>query len=622
MDSRLSSKGSDFELAYASPVVEPLKGGDKASDGRKRRHLASSDDSSTGWANFVNEDFRVGGPFLAPLPTRLQPVPQTHPLYDRLEAPGKVMSNIISIVVSHHVSFEVIGVVLKCSIYDPTTLYLTLDICAERTELDSAWSDAYIKIREYLNSQGLGSLMVEISDSAALKPPRLTPVRETEPIYAQWPQIRERILHDIELRDVRMVGCFRVGRNTDESDNPATVLVIVDPKSTREWKPTRELVVDILRQSNLPMVAVLVIKDNIRPLTITSVAGNMTPELFSGPAMIGHSIGPATPDGGSGTLGCFIELEEPKEGKWHTFALTCFHCVVPPTEQRAKLDTKAQKAIETFVKTGIGMYDSQANDLLLVNHPTGQDMKAKIVDLRKNIDEILDSPAFQRGSKAEKEGLLEMMHRAERHTYQENKAERASYKDLISTITDLGASKGNYLGYVAAASGIRQRDAISIHAPDHPSSLDWALVDVCKERIGHNYLGPRNDELLELPPAELRPRELNRRKLRIRGKSSGDTIGMGNGLDVAKIDETMAGGKTVTIITLEHVVLATYEGSDFIEAGDSGAVVCLQRSLMVGMLWGGSQALRFNFITHVDDLFNDIMKSTNAAGIRLPVYYD
>ncbi|KAJ5736091.1 uncharacterized protein N7483_001216 [Penicillium malachiteum] len=95
-----SSRNSDFELAYASPVVLSLKGaileslrqhnsnkgqprgsndesGKLSTDGRKRRsHGSSSDEDCMTPDGFLNEDLRVGGPYICSFPVEMTLIPQ------------------------------------------------------------------------------------------------------------------------------------------------------------------------------------------------------------------------------------------------------------------------------------------------------------------------------------------------------------------------------------------------------------------------------------------------------------------------------------------------------------------------------------------------------------------
>lgn len=102
------SRGSDSELAYASPIISEVvlreMGADMASlnrhnskkdlpralndeagklseDGRNRRSYGSSDDEGKiAEDGFSNEDLRVGGPYLCSVPFKSRPLLNEHPL--------------------------------------------------------------------------------------------------------------------------------------------------------------------------------------------------------------------------------------------------------------------------------------------------------------------------------------------------------------------------------------------------------------------------------------------------------------------------------------------------------------------------------------------------------------
>lgn len=98
------SRGSDRELAYVSPKIETIIGidpgeymsqlsikeprsstdGKLESDGRRRRSRHSSDDEGEMFKDgFINEDLRVGGPYLCSLP--VETIPMTSTNYEKID---------------------------------------------------------------------------------------------------------------------------------------------------------------------------------------------------------------------------------------------------------------------------------------------------------------------------------------------------------------------------------------------------------------------------------------------------------------------------------------------------------------------------------------------------------
>lgn len=133
----------------------------------------------------------------------------------------------------------------------------------------------------------------------------------------------------IELRDVLTIGCYRRGRSSDTSHHPATVLVMVDVNSRKLWKATREVIIKILTEFSLPMVAVEIVKD--MPILLYRQETGFKEEVEDSCANPGGPISSLKDKYGCGTLGGFIELQDPK-GAWFPFALTCFHVIDPVDE--------------------------------------------------------------------------------------------------------------------------------------------------------------------------------------------------------------------------------------------------------------------------------------------------
>lgn len=77
-----------MEECYASPVGSSDSTDVAATaglDGRKRRTKGSSTDDDPIIEDMINENFRAGGPRLAPLPCHSRRLPNTHPAQSRFE---------------------------------------------------------------------------------------------------------------------------------------------------------------------------------------------------------------------------------------------------------------------------------------------------------------------------------------------------------------------------------------------------------------------------------------------------------------------------------------------------------------------------------------------------------
>lgn len=361
LPARSTSRGSDFEKAYASPKVTRKKGTDRASlhrhdskdllprglndeagklsdDGRKRRSQGSSDDEGKiADDGFSNEDLRVGGPYLCSLPLISKLPPDTHPLRDillrKISPRGDLHRHISDIIRGRNIELdsadrvETLRFRLRQSKNDPEAQPVpTIVILATRHIVDDVWLKAARQIYSLLCHNGLKQVSVEILDPEAELPPKTFPVLREEPVYKKWDSVLRAILKDIEKKDLVLIGCYRRGRNSKPQENPPTVLVIVDIHSKKNWKPTRDLIVEILRRFHLPMVAVEICKDEL--VTAFGAQEGFDNEILKRKAMPGGPIANVNNKLGSGSLGGFIELQDAKLGKWSSpYALTCYHVV-------------------------------------------------------------------------------------------------------------------------------------------------------------------------------------------------------------------------------------------------------------------------------------------------------
>ena len=365
---RSNSRGSDFELAYASPIVSLTvlreMGADMASlhrhnskknlpralndesgkpgrDGRKRRLRGSSDDEGKiAEDGFSNEDLRVGGPYLCSIPLSSKPLPQTNSLHALLQhkvSGGETISDrVYQIIRNRNISLinsgpwdHPVTLSLQQSNFNPEPEPVpTIRVLATRHVMDDLWLETARQIHFLLRQENFGHVSVEIIDPQALHPPRTLPVLRSDPMFDKWDSVLDRILRDVDLTDIQLVGCYRRGRNSG-NDNPVTVLVIADVNSKKTWRITRDMIAGILKRSNLPMVAVEIVKDRKTRFSDLQKRDGFKEELLKGRAMAGGPIAHSRNDEGSGTLGGFIELQHPSSLKWFCFALTCFHVIDP-----------------------------------------------------------------------------------------------------------------------------------------------------------------------------------------------------------------------------------------------------------------------------------------------------
>lgn len=378
------SRGSDFELAYASPTVTKEQGADTESirrynrkcrgplclndeagtlypDGRNRRLRGASDDAANPTADgYFVEHLRVGGPYLCPMPvytstTNIQPL--DIPLPPSGSTGESFEDRVMKIIDKHRIQTPPIDLFPAekdggFGRMDPTSVWLaqrgsgrydepehlvdTLAILATRASLEDPWLDCVRDLREMLCHENLAHVCVEVVDGQAYgirnANQRLYtfPVFASDEIFAKWESVLGVILETVDLTDIRSISCYRRGRRKDVDVNPPTVLIIADTESNRCWKSTRENVVQILNNFDLYMVAVEISKDFVLESSDWTMNKGIPPALLeAGNTKIGDSIALHQNTQSSGTLGGFVELQNPETHQWHPYALTCFRCVDP-----------------------------------------------------------------------------------------------------------------------------------------------------------------------------------------------------------------------------------------------------------------------------------------------------
>ncbi|GES65531.1 hypothetical protein ATEIFO6365_0010045400 [Aspergillus terreus] len=632
--SRSASRGSDMELAYASPNVVRLRGGHpeavsrhdrkrqasgrvndetgkEGPDGRKRRYRGSSDDEGKlTYDGFTNEDLRVGGPYLCSLPAQNVYITKYHPLYSRLYGnDNEVWKRITEILQSSRVALKSFDFVSRQSRWIPgDPLRVTAFIIARREAIDNSWLDAARKIRQYLISQGLQEVCVEIADKRAFKNARVFPVLKEDAICTKWETVRQQILRSIELKDVFFVGCYRVGQSEDVNDNPPTILILVNVLSTRDWKGTRETVVGILGQHDLSMVAVEISKDRL--LRTGHFVGDLDRAALEGPVKPGYSIGIQADNMASGTFGGYIDLKRPNTGEWVKFGLTCFHCVVPEPEKRPLL---LSKMFDNWTQNGVPPKDELARRYLRMHSPSLKDLEQKLRQLDREIAQIKSTKEHKRGVEMEAEGLLDMMPKTDRSNYL---VEKSCIADLESCGKEIRAFRDTdryELGYVVSASGFKTCKVPSTGKSDSKSNMDWALIEVQKRREGPNKLG-KGIALTLASSNDLNG--LSDEPLFIEGRSSGSSEGAYSGLRPALITEKMVDGIITRMGTIEHSATG-YNGESFSRPGDSGSLIFQRPGKVGGMVFARAEQKGITLFTRIDDLFEDIKQSMSATDIRI-----
>ena len=340
------SRHSDRELAYASPQVSSTPGeagashneeGKLGADGRRRRfHDSKKDQCGLTSDGFLNENMRVGGPYLCSFPVESVFLKGRDPIFDQ-RGGGKVPLNmILRTLVRYEVDVtDIVPMGRRSKVNPEPGPVPTVLVVAKRKVIDETWLMACRDIRAGLVELGHDDIAVEILSWANYEARKMFVVESTHEIVPVWTDVLNLIMDIIPINEVNMIGCYRRGRSYDAAENPPTVVILVALHSNRDWRETRESIVDILDRFQLPMVAVEMLKGALER-TGDSYPGDLNPNDIKGPARIGGSLGSSEVKHSSSTFGGFIDLKCPQTGLWKMFGLTCYHCVVPPEEHRSK----------------------------------------------------------------------------------------------------------------------------------------------------------------------------------------------------------------------------------------------------------------------------------------------
>lgn len=324
------------EFSYVSPVSTEITRPSLSSSSsslpyRRTRTMGSSVqswDASSG--DFMNEDFRVGGPLLAAIPTWTMPVsPTTQELYRLISQSRHVLQQTRTILNRFGVHNPDVDICTRTSMLFPEPVPLaTILVLARRSTVDDRWLRASYQIHALLLQNNFQNVQVEIADERGLRRPTCYPVDENDKIYPIWDAVSRRIIASSNLLQWISLECFRYGREDEPSKNPTAVVLSVHPVLPADWTPTRNVIVSILDRFELWHVAVYIVPDVLfRGVELKGQASVLeTDSAEQGKA--GVSVGLSFPECSSGTLGGFVEIEHP-DGGWKKVAVTCFHVVYP-----------------------------------------------------------------------------------------------------------------------------------------------------------------------------------------------------------------------------------------------------------------------------------------------------
>ncbi|CAI7646409.1 unnamed protein product [Penicillium viridicatum] len=247
-------KGSQMLAAYASPLR----------DGQRIRTSCDSIHDPGRWKvdpdGFINERYRAGGPFLCSLPVTILDLKASSPLMAVVENIS-LLKMIFSVLEEYRVNASSVKI-KRCQyefwpILQPLA---TLIITATRDTFSDDWVQACREIWRRLSEHELGHINVEISDPSLHSPFHFWPVDSKHPYFSKHMDMMEKVRTEVGAVDWVELAAYRIGTTSDVKDSEVFMHLIVDFKSERDWRGTREQMLSILEDSKLPMVGIMIQK--------------------------------------------------------------------------------------------------------------------------------------------------------------------------------------------------------------------------------------------------------------------------------------------------------------------------------------------------------------------------
>lgn len=483
--------GAYGELCSASEHVSYFSTGDNpgsiSADGRRRKNRGSSNDEHLTWDGLISEDLRAGGPRLCTLPAEWRFITEDHPLYSRVTPDWDIAPKIFDICHRFNVLVEAVIFCTLQSVLQPESQPIfTAVIPAKKRDKNEDWVSLSREVLQFLHSEGIVGISVDIRDARAGEPDACFPIVESDAIFACWGKVLDSILDFCDTQDWSSVGCYRIGKDEKNwSQNPATVLVTVNKTaSSRDWRPSREAIVAILDGFELPMVAVKIVgADIVCAASPTPPEFPNAEDLLESTVRVGKSVGRCQYEGESGTFGGWIELLDRETEQWRVFGLTCSHVALP--------DNVAGKVPKLYTDTNGGPRPQ-------MDSPSQRDLDSRLCTLDKRSNDRTNNTEYiERQCKLETPGLS--LTPLEQRYHDHDNAILSSIGQEKREIEAFKADHKHHLGSVVHASGTCRDVPSRTWADGSATSVDWALIDAperCKTNMVSFMQSKKNPKLI------------------------------------------------------------------------------------------------------------------------------
>ncbi|KAL2846065.1 hypothetical protein BJX68DRAFT_268921 [Aspergillus pseudodeflectus] len=242
------STGSRYEECYASPRVwYPSR---NSPDGRERQNKGSSKEDSAGhqFDGCIEEDRRVGGPYMCRIPCLWIPLAKHHSQYQRLvEDAADIKAEVERILVAAGIT--------------PASLRFGGRI----SEVDNEDSP---ELFHYIRRQDLPKINVEIAGMQVFLPHEFAPVVADDRFWDLWKRISDEIAESGKEYQVMFLILCHMGKSKDYTQNPVTAKLQIGAKAeNRDYRPLRERLVRLLDDNGWYYIAVLILCGEATSLT-------------------------------------------------------------------------------------------------------------------------------------------------------------------------------------------------------------------------------------------------------------------------------------------------------------------------------------------------------------------
>ncbi|PYH83705.1 hypothetical protein BO82DRAFT_382206 [Aspergillus uvarum CBS 121591] len=559
--------------------------------------------SETDSPGFFTSLYRAGGPYLCSLPatsaslTTAAGAGSPAARLALLEDTERLEEDVRKILRSERIGYQTVALVGRQSKINPEPYAVpTVVVDVERESHDSRdWRRVARQIHQHVASLHAG-VSVELVDPSMEKLPRCSPVQATHRLFAEWPAMREQILHECSIWDWTSLGLWRYGRSPNPADNPITILVAIRYDSVREYHTERNRIEAICARYEARDVSILFLKDELK---LCCGVSQVPIEICDAAALPGVSIGIHNSSAGSSTLGGAIQLQQHPGSEWRTLYLTCFHSVHPPLQHRGTLKHMdgAKQGFVRWEQSPANLNDQDLPTILRVDHPSNGDL-VEAVNAEKSVLNEIKGDRFRNLEsriRAMRAGEDAFVTPREKQRYENNLKSIEIFQHRLTKFETFLSSKRNYLGEVVAGSGLHRTKERTIDGGRKGlGTMDWALISALRTRHGLNKL--RN-------ASHFQGRNLleSDMKLYKSGRSTQWTQGLYNGARSVKIARTKDRNNSWP----------------FAELGDSGSWIFREDGEVVGMLLGAFERQNVVFFIHIDDILSDIKDVTGSVDVRI-----